>query len=535
VKRRKPAKTTADGLYYFDEAAADRVCQFFETYLRHSKGEWAGKPFRLEPWQRDLLRCAFGTKRVADGLRRYRKVYVEVPRKNGKSTLAAGVGLYLTLADSEHGAEVYSAAADRQQASIVFDEAKRMVNASPGLKEVAEVYKKAIFAPHTNSGYQAIASLPDNQHGLNAHGIIFDELHVQPSDELYNVLSTSMGARRQPMFWMFTTAGWDRESFCYAVHEHALRVQNQETKDDEFLPCVFGADHEDDWRDEATWKKANPNYGVSLKPHYFKHTVAEAENLPRLQNAVKRLNLNIWTDQEVLWMPLETWDACDAPLPDLTGKPCWVGLDLSSRKDITAVVAVFKRPAPALDDGTGGGFVYSIVPRFFVPEEGLREREHADKVPYRAWVEQGLMTATPGNIIDYSFIRAAVDQFARQYDVREVAYDPWGATQLALELQDGGLTCVEFRQGFKSMSEPMKLLEDLVLTRRIEHGGNPVLRWMIGNVEVVEDAAGNVKPTKRKKSTRRIDGVVATLEGVGRASVAKDDTSPYETRGVTVV
>lgn len=531
---KRARKTTADGRYRFDEAAADRVCEFFERYLRHSKGEWAGKPFLLQEWQRDLLRAAFGWKDVKTGLRRYRNVYIEVPRKNGKSTLAAGVALYMTLADGEPGAEVYSAAADQTQASIVFNEAKSMVAASPELASVATIYRKSIFAPHLNSGYQAISAIADTKEGLNAHAVIFDELHVQPDDSLYTVLKKSMGARRQPMFWMLTTAGWDRESFCYQMHEHALRVQNGELADPTFLPCVFAAAADDDWRDEAAWKKANPSYGVSVKRENADEAIREAENLPRQVNQLKRYNLNIWTDQEVLWMPSEHWDACDAPLPDLAGQPCWVGLDLSSRKDITAVVAVFKRPAP-LDDGTGGGFVYSLVPKFFVPEEGLREREHADKVPYREWVKAGFMTATPGNIIDYSFIRAAVDQFARQYDVREVAYDPWGATQLALELQDGGLTCVEFRQGFKSMSEPMKLLEDLVLTRRIEHGGNPVLRWMVGNVEVVEDAAGNIKPTKRKKSTRRIDGVVATLEGLGRASVAKDDTSPYETRGVTVV
>lgn len=509
---------------WFDENAANRVVFFIENFCRHSKGEWSGRLFVLEPWQKDIIRTAFGWKNKS-GTRVFRKVFVGIPRKNGKSTIAAAIALYLTIGEEGEGApEVFSAAADKPQAKLVFEEARRMVQADPDLSAHCDCYANAIVRPDTLGSYKVLSADANRKHGLNAHGVIYDELHAAPSRELYDVLTTSMGARRQPMFLCFTTAGYDRESICYELWQYALKVIDGRIKDPTFLAVIYAADPKDDWRDPATWSKANPNLGVSLKREFLENEVREATESPAKENTFKRLHLNIWTEQAVRWMPMEKWDLCGRPLDwsKVVGQRCFIGLDLSKRSDITAAVQVFKV-----------GDEYWVRPHFFIPEDSISEKERRDGIPVREWIKAGYLTATPGNVVDYSFVQTWLLARARENEIAELAYDPYGAVQLAISLQDEGLNCVEFGQSMKFMSEPTKELLNLTLQGKIQHGGNPVLRWMAANAAAYFDANGNCKLVKNK-STGRIDGVIATIMGLGRAMLEKDQTSAYETSKLVI-
>lgn len=492
--------------FVYDEAAAERAVGFFEDLLVHVKGEWAGEPIRLAPWQADdIIRTLFGWKR-SDGTRRYRTVYVEIPRKNGKSTLAAGLALYLLVADGEPGAEVYSAAADRSQAGIVFGLAKAMVESCRELAGVCKAYARSIVIEPRHSSYHVLSADVPTKHGLNAHGVIFDELHAQPNRDLWDVLTTSTGSRRQPVVLAITTAGYDRHSICWEVHDYAVKVRDGVIEDDAFLPVIYAAEEGDDWQAPATWAKANPNLGVSVKPEYLEREAKRAREVAAYENTFKRLHLNLWTEQATRWLPMESWDACagEADADALRGQRCFAGLDLSSTTDLSALVLFF----PA------GGQVLAF---YWIPEEKLRERSRRDRVPYGLWASQGLLDATPGNVVDYAFIRSRLNALAGEYEIAEVAYDPWGATKLVTELGDDGFTMVPFRQGFASMSPACKELETLVLGGQLRHGGHPLLRWNAANVAVRQDPAGNLKPDKAK-STDRIDGIVALLMAVDRAT-----------------
>ena len=508
-----------------DDRAAEAAVRFFERVIRHTKGQWAGQPFALQPWQRDdIIRPLFGQKR-ADGSRRYRRAYIEIPRKQGKSTIASGIALLLLLADGEPGAEIYSAAADRSQAAIVFEQAKQFVEGSPLLLRELRVYRNHISAPRTNSVYRVLSADAFTKHGLNGHGIVFDELHAQPNRELWDVLATSMGARRQPLMVAITTAGYDRNSICWEQHEHARRVIDDPAFDPEYFGYIAAADTDDDWTSPATWRKANPSLGVTVTEDYLAGECARAIASPAYQNTFRRLYLNQWTQQESRWIDMAAWDACDAPLPDLAGRTCFAGLDLATTTDIAAMVLAF--PPEAEDEPMW------LLPFFWIPEDAMIERERRDRVPYSTWVRQGLVVATPGNVIDYTYIRAQINEMAERYDLREIAIDPWNATQLSVELQGDGLVVVEMRQGFASMSAPSKELLRRVLGRQIAHGGNPVLRWMADNVAARQDPAGNVKPDKAR-STGRIDGIVASVMALARATLHDPEAgrSVYEDRGV---
>lgn len=499
--------------FRYDKGAAARAVAFFKEVLHHTKGEWAGRPFQLERWQqRDVIEPLFGWRRP-DGTRKYRTVYVEVPRKNGKSTLAAGVGLYLTFADGEPGAEVYSAAADREQAAIVFDTAKGMIEAESELASRSTSFRRSIVVPQTGSSYKVLSADAPTKHGLHAHGVIVDELHAQPNRELYDVLVTSTGARRQPIVFLITTAGYDRHSICWELHDYALKVRDGVVRDDSFLPVIYAADAEDDWTEEATWRKANPGLGTTVKLDYLRQECERAREMPAAQNTFRRLHLNQWTEQADRWIDLAVWDRNAGATPDtvLEGRPCYGGLDLSSTTDLSSLVLVFP-----LDDGR-----FALRAKFWMPDENVHKRAERDRVPYDVWVREGLITATPGPVVDYAFIREEVAGALSRYQVREIAYDPWNATQLVTQLQDDGALMVEFRQGFASMSAPTKEFEKLLRAGRIAHEGNAVLRWMAANVSVKQDPAGNLKPDK-SESTARIDGIVASIMGIGRATVHSD-------------
>jgi phage terminase large subunit-like protein len=511
--------------FWFDDYAADTAVEFFTKYLRHSKGEWAGKPLSLEKWQAELIRNIFGWKRP-DGTRKYRKVYVEIPRKNGKSTIAAGVALLLLFADKEAGAEVYSAAADRDQARIVFTAAKQMVKASPDLDKRSQVYINSIVVPRTASSYKVLSADAPTKHGLNSHGLVVDEVHAQPNRELIDVLSTSTGSRRQPLEFYITTAGFDRNSICWELRDYAEKVRDGIIEDPSFLPVIYAADEKDDWKDPETWKKANPNLEVSIKLEYLERECKRAQEVPAYENTFKRLHLNIWTQQDVRWMPMDKWKECPSEIVEpeqLAGRVCYGGLDLSTKTDISSLQLVF----PPADEEEP----YKVLSYYWVPQDNIELRAKRDRVDYQTWVNQELIRPTEGNVVDYDVIRRDINELGEKFIVKEIAFDPWNATQLATQLMGDGFEMVPFRQGFASMTEPTKNLMALVLAKQINHGNNAVLTWMASNVAVEQDAAGNLKPSK-KKSTEKIDGVVALIMAIGRAIVNPDSGSVYESRGV---
>jgi phage terminase large subunit-like protein len=532
--------TSRRGGYRFDEEAASRACGFFEDLLIHVKGEWAGRPFVLEKWQREIVRNLFGWKRP-DGTRRYRIAYIEVPKKNGKSTLVAGIGLYLLTADGEPGAEVYSAAADREQAAIVFSTARSMVEASPELAAHCETYHRSIVVPRTGSSYKVLSADVPTKHGLNPHGILFDELHAQPNRELWDTLVTGGAARRQPLVVAITTAGFDRKSICYELHEHALKVQDGVIKDDAFLPVIYSAGTEDDWTDPKVWKRANPSLGISVKFDFLSEECERAKENPRKQNSFRRLHLNQWTEQSMRWIDMNVWGECkgDVDPEELAGRTCFAGLDLSRSTDLSAFVLLFP-PEEREDESEGAAGQpgpgdqplarpkrepYKVLAYFWMPEENIAQRVRRDRVPYDLWVRHGVIEATEGNVIDYDVIRKRINELSLRFEIREIAYDRWGATQLSTQLQGEGLMIVPFGQGYASMSPAAKAFEKLLLGRQLAHGGNPVLSWMASNVAIKRDPADNIKPDKAKSSDR-IDGIVALVMAVGREMVHIGAGSP---------
>jgi phage terminase large subunit-like protein len=509
----------------FSEAHATRAVKFFEQALVHCDGEWAGKPFLLMPWQRDLVSRLFGTLRD-DGTRQYRTCYVEIPRKNGKSETAAGLALYLLFADKEMGAQIYGAAGDRDQASIVFRVAAEMVRRSPILSKEAKVIDstKRIVVMKTASFYRAIPADASGSHGFNASGVVVDEVHVQPNRDLIDVLNTSTGARRQPLTFYITTAGYDKHSICWELHDYATKVRDGVIQDETFLPVLYNVAETDDWRSPDVWAKANPSLGTTLKPDYLAGECKRASEVPAYENTFRRLHLNQWTAQDTRWLPLTAWDECEGDMPDLEGRMCYGGIDLSSTTDLSAFALLFP-----LDEGG-----YAVKVWTWVPEDNIERRERRDRVPYGLWAKQGHIEMTPGNVIDYDFIRAKINDLRVQYDVREIAYDPWNATQLVTQLSGDGVEMFPLRQGFASLTGPTKELEKAVLGRLIKHDGNPVLRWAVDNVTVETDPAGNLKPSK-SKSRERIDPVVAVINAIDRATRHEDGGSVYEEMGLSSV
>jgi phage terminase large subunit-like protein len=495
----------------FSRERADRAVNFFERVLTHTKGEYAGQPFLLQDWQEKIISELFGTLNP-DGTRQYRTAYIEIPKKNGKSPLAAGIALYLLTLDEEIGAEIYSAAADRDQASIVYNYAKDMVLNSALLSKRLQIVesRKRILDRQTRSFYSAVSAEVPTKHGPNIHGLIFDELHAQPNRDLWDTLSTGTAARRQPLTVAITTAGYDRTSICWELHEYARKVLEGIFDDPTFYAVIYAAGDEEDWLDEDTWYRVNPALGTFRKIEHMRSEAEKAKRVPAFQNTFRRLYLDQWTRQDARWLDLRAWDETSGEIvPErLMGVPCYAGLDLSSTIDITALVLVF----PHAD-----GF-YDVLPFFWIPEENLIERSRRDGVPYDAWARDGLIETTPGNVIDYRYIVEHVEGLRDEegYRIEEVAYDRWGATLISQELDDRGFTVVPFGQGFSSMSPPTKELLNLVLRKLLRHGGNPVLRWMADNLVVRTDPAGNIKPDK-SKSREKIDGMVALIMGLDRA------------------
>ena len=507
--------------------SAKMAIGFFEDCLTHVKGEKAGEQFLLDQWQKDIIATLFGWKRP-DGTRRYRTAYIEIPRKNGKSTLCAAIALYMLFSDGEPGGEIYSAAAEREQASIVFDVAAQMVAAEPVLRDVSKTFRKSIAVEKTASTYKVLSADAFTKHGLNASAIIFDELHAQPNRDLWDVLATSTGARTQPLTVAITTAGYDRNSICYEVHDYAGKVRDGIIEDETFLPVIYGADDKDDFKKRKTWEKANPGLGTSIRLDYLELEARKAAELPSYENTFRRLHLNQWTEQAVRWLPMDRWDEAE-PFAAFGERAVYAGLDLASTTDIAAFVMV-------CPDDDGG---FDIMSKFWIPSENAHRRERTDRVPYEAWIREGLVTATDGDVIDFDRIREDILELTKEVNIKAIAVDRWNATQIVTQL-DGELppgTMVMFGQGFRSMSAPSKQLEALVMSRKLHHDNNPVMRWMASNCAIQTDPAGNIKPTKdEKKSTGKIDGIVALVMGLARATADNDDgDSVYEDRGIFIL
>ena len=513
----------------FDEAKADYAVQFINC-LKHTKGRWIGQPFELLPWQDRIIRDVFGTVKE-NGYRQYNTAYVEIPKKNGKSELAAGVALYMTCGDGEWGAEVYGCASDRQQASIVFDVAVDMVDQCPALKKrikpVMSV-KRLVYQP-TNSFYQVLSAEAYTKHGLNVHAVIFDELHSQPNRELFDVMTKGSGdARTQPLFFLITTAGTDRHSVCFEQHQKAEDILLGRKIDPTFYPVIYGVPDDADWSLEEVWHQANPSLGYTIDIEKVRNAYLSAKDNPAEENIFRKLRLNQWVKQSTRWMQMEKWDACAFPVDEreLLDRECYGGLDLSSSIDITAFVLVF----PPRDDLEK----YVILPYFWIPEENMVQRVRRDHVPYDVWEKQGMLMTTEGNVIHYGFIESYIDSLGKKFHIKEIAFDRWGAVQMVQNLEELGFTVVPFGQGFKDMSPPSKELMKLTLEQKLAHGGHPVLRWMMDNIFVRTDPAGNIKPDK-EKSTEKIDGAVAAVMALDRAiRNGGSSGSVYDDRGILV-
>jgi phage terminase large subunit-like protein len=512
--------------FYFDEFAAQHVLDFC-SFLHHSKGEWAGQPLVLEGWQQFTLWVIFGWKRKSDGQRRFRTSYKEVPRKNGKSTEAAAVGLDLMVADGEPGAEVYSAATKRDQARITHGEATRMVKASPTLLRRIGVFKDNLNVPATNSKFEPLGADEDSLDGLNIHGAIIDELHAHRTRKVVDVIETATGARRQPLLFEITTAGFNQTSVCYEHHRYTQQVLEGTVQDDSWFGIIYTIDEGDDWRDEEAWKKANPNLGVSKKIDYMRQQAAKAERMPGALNAFLTKDLDVWTQQADRWIDIDLWDenAGKFDIEEWKKRPVYGGLDLASVSDLIAWVMV----CPRLDDPDE----VEVLCRFWCPEARLFDEDNRYADQYRAWKAAGFLLTTEGNAVDYGFVRTQIVADAETFNLVDLNVDRlFQGGQLAGELIDEGLTVIGLGQGFLSMAAPMKEFERRLLGKKVHHGGNPVLRWMAGNVSVKQDAAGNLKPDKAT-SQGKIDGIVALVMALDRAiRHSGQGKSVYEERGL---
>lgn len=560
-----------DGPYWYDERTADRAASFFPNHLVFSEGEWAGKPFVLEPWEEDdIIRPLFGWKR-SDGTRRYRRAFVWVARKNGKTELAAGIAILMLLGDAEPAGQVFSIASEGDQARIVFQKATNMVVRSPTLAPKLECLTKVIYSADLNASFRPLSGKPTGKHGLNMSGLVGDEIHEWKNGDLYTFVHDASAARRQPLEFLISTAG-QKGTHGEEVYKECQAIKAGDIDDPETLVVIYAPHEDDDWTAEETWRKANPNFGKSVKVDPFLADFKRARQLPRLENDFKRYRLNMWTDQAVRWLPINSvddegnrfgWDHCIGPIdwnagadkpeaqtdgsirPDaiqaflsrsefekrLIGKKCFGGLDLSSTTDLSGLVWWFPIQ-PGLD-------VPVVLPRFWKPADLVKEHIKRDRIPYEKLIKAGALFATPGNVVDYGFIEAMVLKDAEKFRIahygnqkREaheggLAIDRFNATGTAVRLEQEGIPVVLFGQGFVSLSAPSKELERLVMCNGFHHGGHPLLRRHAQAVAVEVDAAENIKPTKAK-SNGRIDGIAAFVNALGIAEKGEKPAPKYQ-------
>jgi phage terminase large subunit-like protein len=543
--------------YYFDEEAAQHILDFFPYLIQSLGRKWAGKPIVLQPWQAFILSTVFGWKRKEDGFRRFRKVWKTVARKNGKSTLAAGVGLYGLVADKEPGAEIYSAATTRAQARRIHEEAVEMTRRSKFLQRLIRIYKDNLHVQPTRSKFEPLSADYNTMDGLNTHMGFIDEVHEHKSRGTYDKIDTSTGSRSQPLLWLTTTAGFDQTSICFELDEYARKVLEQVIEDETFFAFVARIDEEreengikipgDDWRDEAVWIKANPGLGITVSLEKLRAECRSAIETPAAQSTFRRYYCNQWTENITVWLPAHRWAACTAlyKREDLLGQRAFGGLDVANVGDVTSFFLLFpRRESIQIDDlQNPGRKIETVVVKFrslwwyWMPElEGRLRSRKVKAAKYPEWAEQGFVEATPGDTQDKEIVRARILEAAEKYDIQEISYDRYEASTLVKWLTDEGLVMVPCGQGFVSLSAPTKELENAVLSCRFEHLNDPVTRWMVSNVAIRMDSAGNIKPDK-ERSSEKIDGVVAAVMAMSRAMLddGESNRSVYEERGVIII
>jgi len=525
TKSTSSSRSTVPELCEEGEKRYQRVVAFFEKILRHSKGQNAGKAFTLLPWQHHVLRELFGRLNT-DGTRQHRVGYIELPKKQGKSTTLAGIALYMTAFDSEPGAEVYGAACDREQAGIIYREAASMVRASPALSKHLEVIdsRKTIVHKASNSFYRVLSADAFRAEGLNIHALLFDELHAQRDRRLWDALRYGGAARRQPLILSITTAGFDRRSICWEQHSYAEKCIADPAFDPAFFGCIYAGPPEcgtdGSWKDPKVWRQANPSLGETITEESFAADAREAEQSPTKLNSFLRYRLNVWTTQDTRWISPTAWGSCANPLRPFGDRPVYAGLDLASTYDLSALVLVCPDPADNSLD---------VLPFFWIPEANAVERAQRDKVDYLGWIRDGHIRVTDGNVTDYTRLHTDIRQICEEYKVRSLAVDmKFNAQMLANLLQGDGLDVRGWPQAGPGMSAPARTLENAILSGRVRHAGQPVLTWNAGNVAIHEDRHGNIFPSKAA-STERIDGIVALCQAIGawmRTEQAGTNSSP---------
>ena len=499
---------------WFDDEQAERSIQFIEKFIRvpDPDNPTRNVPLVLIDWERDFIRQLFGWRR-ADGTRRFRFAWIEIAKKNGKSTIAATLILYLLIADGEADPEIYSAATTREQAAIIYRECEKMVDRSPSLQRVIDTkpHIKRLVFPRGNGFYTVLPNKPAAVDGVNAHGVVFDEIHRQTNRELYDALTYAGAARKQPLQIILTTAGDDRDSIGYELHERAEAILNGSIIDTETFALIAAPDDGDDPGDPTTWRKANPSLGVTIREDELAAEYERAKDSPARMQNFRRLRLNQWTSKVSRWIDYDRWAACPTrpPVEQLLGCEAYGGLDLSTSLDLTAFVIQF----PSIN--TDGERIHNVLSWFWLPEANIVELERLSGVPYRAWANEGLIELTPGDFIDYRYIRQRINEIGEMYDLREIAYDPAGASQLSIELQDDGFDVFRFKQIPWYYDPVLRYLESCVYEGRLRHGNHPALNWNAGNIEVVENVDGLMKPTKPNNSGRKIDGIVALAMAMG--------------------
>ncbi len=514
--------------FYFDEAAADRVVAFVERHIKHIKGEKGGQPFLLEPFQKKIVRDLFGWKYRETNLRRFRTAYICLPRKNGKSTLISAIALYMLCADGEPSAECYVAAGDRQQAGIIFDVASSMVRSDSQLNNNLKVFKSSVIHEKSNSAFKAISAEASSKFGYNASFICMDEFFVQKDAQLWDALTTSVGARRQPLTIAITTAGYNRESICFKTEEYGRKVSEGVIEDSSFYYVKFACPMDVDWDSEEALRLANPALESGIvKLDYLKREQEKAVKMPSYENTFRMLHLGQWMSSASKWLSDAQWMECnfeEVNLEQFKGQRVWCGLDLASVRDVSCLVLLAEIDEKLV-----------CLPYFWTPKETAFVRSRRDGVDYIGWEKEGLMELTEGDVTDYNYIKERIKEIAEVVNIQEIAYDRWNSSQLVIDLVNDGLPMIPFGQGFASMSAPTKELEKIVLAKELNHGGNKVLRWMCSNLAMKTDPAGNIKMDKAK-SSEKIDGMIALVMALGSYMNGNTtEENPYDDRGFVFI
>lgn len=498
--------------YWFDRESAQDAIDFF-ALCKHSKGkEWRGKPIELQPWQQFVVWNVFGWRR-ADGSRRFRYVYEEQARKQGKSTKVAGIALKLTGFDGEGGAEVYAAATKRKQAKIVFGEAQRMIKASPDLSAMFEVFAESIVFPFQESKFEPLGADTGGEHGLNVHGAIIDEVHAHKSRELIDILDTGTASRTNWLIWMITTAGTHPSGPAWDYRRHSEAVLGGSVKDEEFFAYIASLDPEDEWKEERNWIKANPNLGVSVSLDYLRAKFNRSQDSPVLVQAFRQLHLNQWVGSSKADISMDAWKRCGGPIDieKLRSRPCCAGLDMAAQFDLNAFCLCW--PATRADP------YWYYLWWFWAPEARERKRERLTRLTYDGWAKQGFIKITEGDVADYNVIQADIEDICRTYKVQEIGFDPYNATQLEQNLTKNGHKMILIRQGFGTLHAPTKMLDSNVVAGTVRHGDNPVAAWMASNVVYRRDTINGSMMPHKEKSAGKIDGIAAAVMATGRAMV----------------